>query len=309
MPRASWMLTATIPFQKFVDVMNQANTHRNGFTLIYVLWAVLFLSSVTFLFLSASRTQTDAAHYRKEGAKAEALAEAGINLAIWNIKQVDREERWSHDGAPYKVEMPNGTAIVRIQDEDGRIDANFATRELLESLLVSVGVRSHDSAIFSDRIISAREPYSSRATLSDSDNFDGTDVDSPEHQRQVAFTDVAQLQSMLELEEETYQRLREAMTVFSGRSGFDPSRAPKESLLALPGASYEWVSDYLESRNENASPPVLPEASRAFARRSRSKIFLIRVRGETKTGSKATREVVVDIRPQNNLSYRLILHR
>src|SRR5262249_40013466 len=91
------------------------------------------------------RTEISLTRNLAEDAKAEALAEAGVNRAILVLLGVDDSIPLRVDGKPFAFAYDGGRVQVSMQDEGGKIDLNRAADAVLQGLFTSVGV-SQDAA-------------------------------------------------------------------------------------------------------------------------------------------------------------------
>ena len=111
-----------------------------GFALILVLWIAALLAVIAASLVSSGRTETRLAHNLVENAKAEALADGAVQRAVLGLLDVDPAQAWRPGGGPYRLAYGEGQVRVTIADEDGKIDINAATPELLAGLLGQLGL-------------------------------------------------------------------------------------------------------------------------------------------------------------------------
>ena len=233
-----------------------------------------------------------------ENTKAKLLAEAGINRAIYSLLQGDVFQAPLTDGSVRLFfRTDEGLATVQVRDEDGKVDLNFATSELLAGLIGEVGLEGEDAArAMADRIIDYRDedntPLPSGAedpAYAAAGLAKGT-ADRP-------FRQVAELTSVLGMTDALYQRLRPHVTVFAEAAGFDPARASDAVLNAVAGVDAEAVSLIRQSDVDGDILPILPEAvSEALedvVLTSRNLVFELRALGQTKEGGRFLQEAVI----------------
>lgn len=113
---------------------------RRGFALIVVLWFLVLLAAIGTYLVANARSQTALAHNVVAGAKAEALADAGIVQAVYNLTEPLLDRRWKLDGEPHRLKLLGGEVTVRLSDEGAKINPNFASEALLAGLFESSGV-------------------------------------------------------------------------------------------------------------------------------------------------------------------------
>ncbi len=117
----------------------QAASER-GFALFIVLWFLVLLAAIGTYLMANARLETALAHNILAAARAEALADAGIAQAVFNLEDPTPEKRWLLDGTAHVVRLPGGQVSIRLQDESQKINPNRASAELLSALLEAVGI-------------------------------------------------------------------------------------------------------------------------------------------------------------------------
>ncbi len=110
---------------------------QRGLALVVVLWVLVLLSLIAASFSRTTRTEINVARNLVDNAKAEALAEAGVYLAILALLDPDPAQRPRADGTPFEVAFGGAEITVSVQDEGGKIDLNQAPDELLRGLLLA----------------------------------------------------------------------------------------------------------------------------------------------------------------------------
>jgi general secretion pathway protein K len=89
-----------------------------------VLWITGLLAVMAASFISTSRTEARLARNQMENAKAQALADGGVQRAVLGLLEPERERAWQADGRVYSFALGEGDVEVSIRDEDGKIDLN-----------------------------------------------------------------------------------------------------------------------------------------------------------------------------------------
>ena len=215
--------------------------YQRGIALISVLWITTLLAVIAASFTSSARTEGQLARNMVENAKAEALADGAVHRAVLGILDLEPERAWRTDGTAYRIDYGEGAVVVRIFDEDAKVDLNGAPPELLAGLFRLLGLDEDQAATLADRIVDYR----------DEDDEPGPDgAEDPEYfaaGREDGALDrmlvvEAELMGVLGMSEPLYQRLRPFVTVYSGAEGIDPSRASPEVLRAVPGMTPEFVA-------------------------------------------------------------------
>jgi general secretion pathway protein K len=128
-----------------------------GFALLIVLWALILLSLLTLRLTAGGYVATTIAGNQRGSAVAEAAADGGIFLGIFRLLDPSRG-RWAPDGAPHLVRVGETLTEVRIYDEGGKVDPNFATVPLLAALLRACGAQPPVGAQLAASIFNWRSP-------------------------------------------------------------------------------------------------------------------------------------------------------
>lgn len=255
---------------------------QRGIALIAVLWGIAILSIIAAAFLSETRSQGTIARNLLENAKAQALADAGVYRAIAGILSIDPSIAWRADGTVYPLTLGEGSVVITIEDEGGKVDLNRAQDRLLAGLFEVLGVQEEQSAPLIDAIrdFADRDDNLRPAGAEDGDYAAAGLVwgakDAP-------FESVEELQQVFGVSRPLYDRLAPFLTVHSGRAQINPVVAPREVLLAMPGLGEEQVDALLARRTDAGDTRV----------RSVGTAFTIRADATTAGGGRFVREAVI----------------
>jgi len=272
--------------------------HQHGIALVLVLWATTLLTVIAASFAFSMRTDTLLAQNLAAIARAQALADAGVQRAFYEMfKPISDLQRWKGDGVPHQWEFGGGKLSIILLDVSGKIDLNSASDDLLKGLLKSVGLSDEESNILLDAIVDWR---------------DGDDLPRPKgaevaeykaaglkyRPANASFETVNELQRVLGMTPDLYANLADALTVDSHKAGINAAIAPRKVLLALPGANVALVDAYLEARQEalgkNLPPPPFAPAAAALAGDDGS-VYSVRAEAALPDGTVFIREAVVKI--------------
>jgi general secretion pathway protein K len=239
---------------------------QNGIALVIVLWVVMLLSVMAGSFAHTMRTETTLVTHASEIARGRALAEAGLAYAAYRLLVYpDPENPWPIDGTPLDWTFGGGTVSIAVRDAGGRIDINHAERGLFIGLLTSAGgLMDEEAEILMDRIEDFRDPDDlERPNGAESSAYEQAGY--PRGPKNAPFESVDELQQVMGVDERLFQRIADALTVYSRQTGINPEAAPAKVLLALPGIDPILVEEYLQQREaaraEQLPPPPFPFAS------------------------------------------------
>jgi general secretion pathway protein K len=265
---------------------------------VLVLWATTLLTVIAASFAFSMRTDTLLAQNLAASARAQALADAGVQRALYEMfKPIADLQRWKGDGVPHQWEFGGGKLSIMVLDVSGKIDLNSASDDLLKGMLKSVGLTDEESNILLDAIVDWR---------------DGDDLPRPKgaevaeykaaglkyRPSNAPFETVNELQRVLGMTPDLYANLADALTVDSHQAGINAAIAPRKVLLALPGATVALVDAYLIARQEalvkNLPPPPFAPAAAAVAGDDGS-VYSVRAEAALPDGTVFIREAVVKI--------------
>ncbi|MEI9886374.1 MAG: hypothetical protein WDN08_07695 [Rhizomicrobium sp.] len=210
---------------------------ERGLALVSVLWGIAILSLIAAAMLSASVTSARIGHNTWNAARAGAAADAAVNQAILALLDERAAQRPRVDGTPATLGFDGLAARVWIEDETGKVNLNFASKELLQGLFVSAGLAGGEAGALADRIVARRgDPNDPRPRL--------------------AFRAADEVLSVSGMTRALFDRIAPALTVYGKSGALNTQVAPRAALRALPGMSETAVERVLERREEARDAPA-----------------------------------------------------
>lgn len=225
---------------------------RRGIALITVLWVLVLMALIAASFATTTRTEVNLARNLVEGAKAEALAEAGVYRSILGLLgevegEEDEEEPWRVDGSVYGWLFADGEIRVAIQDEGGKIDLNAAEDQLLRGLFRAIGLEDDRASALTDAILDFRDPDDLRR-LNGAEDGDYAANDLGHDSKDAPFEMVGELLQVYGMNRELYDAVAPVLTVYSGQEVPNEGIAPplvKEALFnSLDEETEETLEDF-----------------------------------------------------------------
>lgn len=278
-------------------MISRTQRRQQGIALVLVLWMTTLLTVIAASFVFSMRTDTLLAQNLVSSARAQALAEAGVNRAFYELfKPTNDKQRWKADGMQHAWELGDAKIKVATQDVSGKIDLNTASDVLLKGLFKSVGVDENLSAALADAIMDWRDADELK-------RLNGAEA--PEYQAaglkykpaNGPFEIVEELQRVLGMTPEIYVKVVDALTVDSRQSGINPTIASKKVLMALPGVDEATVDNYIALRQQaleaELPPPPFPQAG--IMAGGNSSVYSVRAEAVMPDGAAFIRETVVKI--------------
>lgn len=255
---------------------------QRGLALVAVLWVVTVLALVAAVFTRETRGRLSLTRNLAEEAKAEALAEAGVNRAILVLLGLDESVPWRVDGGSFTFDFAGGRVRVTMQDEGGKIDLNRAADAVLQGLFASVGVEPDQAQRLADAVADFRDADDLRR-LNGAEDPDYVAAGLPADAKDAPFATIEELQQVIGVTPYLFRSLVPLVTVYSPRRDVNIATAPAAVLRALPYLSAERAAAILEQR----------AASTGFPRRFRVIAVNLLVEATTSNGGRVIREAVL----------------
>lgn len=277
---------------------------ERGFILLVVLSAIGLLALVAASFTQIARTHVKVASATVEGARAEALADAGVQLAVMDLVAASANQgarrRFALDATLHVcgVASDGATLTIAVRDEAGKIDLNIGSEAILRALVLGLGVEAGEAA--ADAILDFRD---------DDDNRRPAGAERREYEaagrttgpKNAPFAAIEELGQVLPLTPADVDLLRPFVTIHSGQTGVDPSvassalvdilvrGAAKAEGLASAGAikAFAGIPKMVMGR-DTALPAQLVSASTRHA-------FSVQSEARTASGAIFVREAVVEL--------------
>jgi general secretion pathway protein K len=253
---------------------------QRGFALLLVLWGLILLGLIAASFLRETRVGTTFAHNVVENAKAEALAEAGVQRAMLGLLDSDPATAWRPDGRVYRFAFGEGTIKVQVQDEGGKIDLNHASAAVLTALFQAVGSDLDAARKLADAILDYADADSDRRPAGAEDP-DYAAAGLKEGAKDAPFARTEELMKVLGMTPAIYQAIADDVTVYSGRSEINRSTAPELVLRTIPNLTTRQLDQIMSARSDPATSPT-----------SRVDVVTIRADATTTGGGRFVREAV-----------------
>lgn len=272
--------------------------NAKGLALILVLWVLSLLSIIATGFVFSTRTNTILSGNMVNMARAEALADAGVHRAFYELQSPEKfPASWSADGRVHRWEFQEGIVLIIVSDESAKIDINTANNELLKALFRYAGLDEQGAAALLDAVLdwrdddSLRRPYGAEAE----DYAAAGLAYTPTNGR---FRSIGELRQVLGMTDSFYKRIEGLITVYSDKPGFNSAIASREILLLIPGADPAQVDAFLETRQ--ASPVGQPKSIFLPAQpfhSDDSKVYSVHGEARLADGTTFIREAVVRFTP------------
>jgi general secretion pathway protein K len=240
--------SAAHPRRARVQAPRAARTR--GIAFVLVLWVIAMLAILLGSFSLVARTENLQSRHLFDTTQARYAAEAGMNLAVFELRKSDPQERWVADGRPYTFRYDDAEIEVRVTDDSGKIDINAATPELLTNLFTARGVELDQAQALAAAIMDWRDP-------DDVPQLNGAEISEYKAAglsygpKNAPFDTVSELQQVLGMNYALYEKVEPALTIYSGRSSPNAAFAQAETLAAMyPDASPEQIQELIRQRQQ-----------------------------------------------------------
>lgn len=230
-----------------------------GAALLLVLWLIVLLTSLVGAFALTARIEYLQGRVASRGLVGEAAARAGLEYALGRVDEKDARLRWLPDGRPYRWRYHAADVTVRITDENGRVDLNYADHGLLTALLQALGVEAGEAGRLAGAIVDWRDPDPLTQPAGGAEDPDYSAAGLPYGAKDAEFESTTELLQVLGMTPELVARLEPHVTVFSGRAQPDTAFATAPVLTAM-GLNGEDVVRQRErwTPGSGQPPPALP---------------------------------------------------
>ena len=211
---------------------------ERGAALIVVLWGVALIAAAIVAIGVTSRSESLIGRNAVENARARHAAEAAVQLALHRLLSYPRGTRL-FDGTPTIWHDGTTTVALSIQDEEGKIDLNAASFDLIAGVLRGAGLDRDTVLAIACRIVARRGVVDPQCLEGDAP---------PPAVEPGLMVAVEEARRVIGVGDALYRRLLPLITAFSGSAAVDPRVAPRDVLLAVPSLSASSVDSYLGRR-------------------------------------------------------------
>ena len=281
--------------------MRGSPRRERGIALVLVIWLVTLLLVIAGSFTYAMRTDARASRNAAAIARGESLAQAAVARSLMELfKPPGSPEGWRRDGSLREWSFDGTPVAVRLSDESAKIDVNTANPELLKGLFRYAGLPEEEAVKLLDAILDWRDPDSLKRPFG-AEEAEYSQAGLKGRPANFPFQSTEELQLVLGMRPEVFQRIAPMITVYSRQPGVNPHLASRNALLAIPGVTPEQVDQYLgereRARAEGRAMPVFTAAG-AYATYAQATSITVRAEVELERGISITREAVAMLTPQ-----------
>jgi general secretion pathway protein K len=236
---------------------------EQGFTFLVVIWALSILIMLALFFGASVSAHLKTTRNAVDNARAEALADAGVELAVLDISAwraaAMREPRFPRNGHSTRCSLDNGDWLaIAVEDEVGKVDLNMADERLISAALLAAGVAEDRVARQAQRILDYRSPANTRRPLGAEMEEDSDQVRARAKNRPLdAVEEVEQVAGM---PVGLADALRPYATIYSGQVTVDSNLAYRRLVAALTSRGIGTGSTLLSAAGSGRVFRILAQA-------------------------------------------------
>jgi general secretion pathway protein K len=213
------------------------NLHGRGYALVSVLWLIVLLTGIAAAYHAQARVESQLLTAALQRAQAEALAEAGIWLAMHEHLTTAAADRAARVTRSFDVD--SAAVAVFVADASGWINLNSAPPELLAALLAArSGLGAAEQGAVVDAILDWRDNDDTRRPQG-AEDAEYAAAKEPHGAKDAPFATVDELRLVRGVTPKAYRAIAPALTVFGNHARVNVAAAPAEVLAVLPRKSFE----------------------------------------------------------------------
>jgi general secretion pathway protein K len=231
-------------------------SRQRGVALLLVLWACTLLAILLGGYAALARTEGLQARYQFAQTQAHYAAEAGIMRAFYGLQDPINKNRWIDDGRVYSLVFDGATIKISAIGENGKVDLNAATPDVLQALFQAAGAPPADAKSLAANVVDWRSAPL-MATDLDKRRAVYAAAGHDYGPRNGPFVSIEELQMVLGMTPALYRVIAPDITIWSGNPSPDPNTAPPLALAAIPGMTPQQEAVVYASRQRIAIDPSM----------------------------------------------------
>lgn len=306
--------------------MTEAVRKQDGFIIVAVLWMVAALGVLAAIFTRFALTTAIATTVHEDRLQAEAMMQAGVELAALQITATDSKARPGGNSAAaspdivpgqsagqssqaaaslgaskrptkgaFSFRLGRAAATVEYRTEAARIDLNAASKESFAALFRTFGAKPDDANDYADRILGWRKKADGTGENAEATDYRVAGLNYGP--RQAPFQSVSELWLVRGIPTVFKERMLPFVTVYSGQTQVDPENAAPEVIAAMPNMTPERLGTVLQQRAAPQGGGDIPggqdPASSLAQSQSGSKAYRLTMRVTLEKGRNVAAEMVI----------------
>ena len=275
-----------------------------GIVLLMVLWVIVLLTVLVSSYVQSASTEGQQARFMLNTTQARYAAEAGMHRAVFELYNPTTEMRWKADGRPYEMSFDGANVTIEIVDETGKIDINSGDQKLLAAMFARAGVEPLRAEKLAGAVVDWRDP-DEIVSINGAEKGEYISAGLKTGPRNQYFVTVSELQQVLGMDYDLFQRIEPMLTITSnGSSAPNLAFAQLDALaVALSQMGQNLTQEQLEAiiamrqLSKPGMPVTLPGGITIppVLGGGQGGNYTITVRAVLASGAKATLEATVQL--------------
>lgn len=274
-----------------------------GFIIVPILWIVASLAALAIIYSLYARETVLNFVDHDEQVQAEALAEAGVELAAY---QLTSRPKFQPLQGKFSFRQGSAAVTVGFRSENSLIDLNFAPKDVLTGFFVGIGIQPKQAVWYAERIIAWRSSIIPAASNAEAALYQQAGLDyGPRHG---AFQETTELGLVGGLPPALVDRVLPYFTVYSGQPQINVLAAPPPVLAALPGLTAQRLQLLLSIRG-NAPDDIMRAQlgmTQSYITITPSGANRVSVDVQFLSGRRAHTQADIYLLPHDNKPYRVL---
>lgn len=237
-------------------LLGHTASRQRGVALLLVLWACTLLAILLGGYAALARTEGLQARYQFAQTQAHYAAEAGIMRAFYGLQDPINKNRWIDDGRVYSLAFDGAAIKISAIGENGKVDLNAATPDVLQALFRAAGTPPADAKSLAAHVVEWRSAPLMVADLGKR-RAEYAAAGHDYGPRNGPFVSIEELQMVLGMTPALYRIIAPDITIWSGNPVPDPNTAPPLALAAIPGMTPQQEAVVYAARQRSASDPSM----------------------------------------------------
>jgi general secretion pathway protein K len=214
-----------------------------GYAMVVAVTGMMAFGYIAFQAVASNRGAIAVVTGQYEHAKLEAAADAGIAIAIHGLAIQDQQKRWPIDGSPQALTLGGMVLSVSVEDERGKVPMNRLDEDQVRAMFTQAGATGNQLDVlvdsFEDWQDTGDDARPNGAKAAYYAPFGIKERDGP-------FRTVDELSQIRGMDDDLFEKLKPALTVFFGDAGgFSVSTAQPLALAVMTNPG---------SENQNLAP-------------------------------------------------------
>lgn len=270
-----------------------------GVALISVLWLTVLLSLIAVTVSFTGRTNARLTLNFADATHAQYVFDAGVQWAFWGLLLPEAERPWLADGTVHSMNLDDTIIHVAVTDENGKVDLNAASGEMLKALFVTAGLDDLEAESLSDAIMDWRDADDLKRLNGAEDN-DYQQAGFSYGAKDAPFDSIIELKRVMGMDDQLFDTVAGSITVYSNKPYVNPLVAPKLVLMAFTGweeyQALEFIDDRRAAHEEGVAFATNALTSPFFSTSLRGLNYTVLTQAVLKTNTRSGISVVIQRR-------------